>query len=107
METKKVALTDSSLRVVSSNVAWHVVPAKGDFWGILVGLTESTFSMLSCRNYEFGTAIMVKNNVDDFVWRLVVIYGPFMMKRKWSFLKNCILSWRGGKAPQFWEGTLI
>jgi hypothetical protein len=78
METKKVALADSSLKVVSRNVTWHVVPAKGTSGGggVLVGLKKSMFSMLRCRDFEFGTTIMVKNNVDDFVWRLVVIYAP-------------------------------
>jgi hypothetical protein len=57
METKKVALAGSSLGVVSRNVAWHVVPAKGTVGGILVGLKESSFSMLSCQDFKFGTTI--------------------------------------------------
>jgi hypothetical protein len=104
METKKVALAGSSLGVVSRNVAWHVVPAKGTVGGILVGLKESSFSMLSCQDFKFGTTIMVKNNVDDFVWRLVVIYGPPYDEKKVEFLEELHIIMEGWQGPTILGG---
>jgi hypothetical protein len=73
---------------VSRNFAWHVVPANGIAGGILVGIRESTFSMMSCQDFKFGTTIMVRDNVDDFVWRMMVIYGPAYDDKKMEFLEE-------------------
>jgi hypothetical protein len=86
------------------NVAWHVVPIKGTSGGILVGLKESTFSLLSCQNFEFGTTIMVKNNVDDFVSRLVVIYGSPYDEKKMEFLEELHLIMAGWQGPTILGG---
>jgi hypothetical protein len=62
------------------------VPAKGT-WGILVCLTNDCFSILSWQDFQFATAGMVKNNSDDFICILVVIYGFPYEESKVEFRK--------------------
>jgi hypothetical protein len=57
-------------------MCWRYIPARGTAWGILVGLKTTCFSIISCQNFQFGMAIMIKNNGDGFIWRVVAIYGP-------------------------------
>jgi hypothetical protein len=107
METKKATFTDSSLGTITRSFAWHVVPAKGTTGGILVGLRKSSFSMLSCQDFKFGTVIMVKNNLDNFTW-LVVLYAPPPPNddKKVEFLKELHLIMGGWQGPTFLEGGL-
>jgi hypothetical protein len=54
--------------------------------------------MISCQEFKFGSAIMVKNNRDNFVWRLIVIYGPAYNDMKMEFLEelhNIMGNWDG------------
>jgi exonuclease III len=106
-ETKKNSFTDGFLEAVSRNMTWHYVPAKGTAGGILVGLIDACFSILSCQDFQFGTAIMIKNNANNFIWRVVVIYGPAYEENKKEFIEELHLimgSWNG---PTLLGGILI
>jgi hypothetical protein len=76
-------------------MCWNFIPARGGgaAGGILAGLKTACFYIIGCQNFQFGVAVMIKNCVDNFLWRLMVIYGPAYEENKTEFIDelHCIM----------------
>lgn len=87
-ETKKESFTDSFLKYVHRDYSWKALPAVGTAGGILVGVNSNKFEVLSWQVGSYSLAAMIKNNNDNFVWRLIVVYGSPYEEGKLEFLKE-------------------
>jgi hypothetical protein len=86
------------METISRNMCWNFIPARGTTGGILAGLKTAYLPIIGCQNFQIGVAVMIKNCVDNFVWRLVVIYGPAYEENKKEFIDelHCIMGvWDG------------
>jgi len=52
----------------------------------LVGLNERKFEVIAWKNGSFSVVGIIKNCIDNFVWRLVVVYGSPYEEGKADFL---------------------
>jgi hypothetical protein len=69
---------------------WNVLPANGTTSGILVGLNERKFEVIAWKNGSFSVAGIIKNCLDNFVWRFVVVYGSPYEEGKADFLGELV-----------------
>lgn len=91
-ETKKENFTDSFLNYINKDFSWSVLPAKGTAGGVLVGLKSRKCEVLASMIGDYCVSIMVKNNANKFVWRLIWFMGPLMMKGNLLLFRNWNLS---------------
>jgi exonuclease III len=106
-ETKKETFTDGFLNTVCKGMSWNYKPAKGTSGGILVGLRTSCFTIQSWQEFQFCAVTMVRNVRDNFVWRLIVVYGTPYEDAKVEFineLHEVMTKWQG---PTVLGGILI
>jgi hypothetical protein len=54
----------------------------------MVGLNDRKFEVLACMNGEFCGSVMIKNHIDNFVWRLIVVYGSPYEEGKTRFVQE-------------------
>jgi hypothetical protein len=64
------------------------VPAIGSAGGMLVGLRDSTFELISWQGFNFCSMILVKNLLDNFVWRIINVYGSPYEEGKVEFVEE-------------------
>jgi hypothetical protein len=64
------------------------LPAVGTAGGILVGLNSNKFEIIACSNTTSCVAVMIKNVVDNFVWRFVCVYGSSYKEGKEEFIQE-------------------
>jgi hypothetical protein len=79
-------------------MSWNYVPAVGTKGGILVGMKTQVFEMSSWQPFNFCAALLVKNLRDNFIWRLIVVYGSAYDEHKLDFLNELHLvmgMWQG------------
>jgi len=77
---------------------WHFLPANGTAGGILVGVDERKFDVIAWKVGKFSVAGIIKNCHDNFVWRLVVVYGSPYEEGKLEFLEeldSLLTNWDG------------
>lgn len=56
------------------------------------------FEIIACKVGSYSVAIIVKNCMDNFVWRLIVIYGSPYEEGKLEFLleiEDLLANWAG------------
>jgi hypothetical protein len=80
---------------------WKFKHARGTSGGILIGLRYTYFSIVSWKEFKHCVVVIVKNITDDFVWRLVVVYGTPYEEFKVDFI-NELHEVMGG-----WQGPTI
>jgi hypothetical protein len=56
-------------------MTWKYMPPRGTTGGILVGFKNPTFEIVSWQYFELCVTIIVKTQVDNFTWWLIVVYG--------------------------------
>ena len=63
--------------MISSNndFTWHVLPANNTAGGILVGLNNNLFDIISFSDKRYCVIVTVKNKSDGFLWHLVTVYA--------------------------------
>ena len=66
--------------------AWQTLLAKGTAGGILVGVNERKFETIAWKIESYCVAGILRNNLDHFVWRLIVVYGSPYEEGKSEFL---------------------
>jgi hypothetical protein len=108
IETKKEVFPVGFLESLDSpgSFCWHYLPAKGTTGGILVGVRFDFGSVSYVEMANFSVTCVVQNNRDNFVWKLVVVYGSPYDDKKVDFideLHGVFASWQG---PIVVEGTL-
>ena len=86
-ETKKEKIDDSFLSFVSGYLEfkWCSLPAKGSAGGILVGLRDDLFEIVSYSCGSFCVSVQVLNKTDAFIWNLIVVYGTAYAEFKLDF----------------------
>jgi hypothetical protein len=87
-ETKKVDLSCGFMNAINKDMARRFLPANGTAGGILVGCKNSCFDIVICSEGKYNISIMVKNNNDKLMWRLIVVYGSPYDKSKLKFLED-------------------
>lgn len=98
LETKKECFQESFLKYVHKDFKWHLLPAVGTAGGILVGVHDMKLDILARLNGQFCVSVMIKNCNDNFVWRLIVVYGSPYEEGKIEFiqeLENFLGKWDG------------
>jgi hypothetical protein len=81
-------------------VLWlEFIPAKGTTGGILVGCRSSVFETIAWQGLEFCVVAIVKNKVDNLVWRLIVVYGSPYEETKGEFINELHLVLDGWHGP--------
>jgi exonuclease III len=97
-ETKKDSFNESFLKYIRKDFVWHFLPANGTAGGILVGVDERKFDVIAWKVGKFSVAGIIKNCHDNFVWRLVVVYGSPYEEGKLEFLEeldSLLTNWDG------------
>jgi hypothetical protein len=82
---------------------WKYIPAQGTAGGILFDFRSATMNVVRRQEYTYCAMTIVKNCHDNFVWRLVIVYGSPYEESKMEFieeLQEMMESWQG---PICWE----
>ena len=86
-ETKLEIYPYRCFSTLSSHItSWHHKPSVGSAGGILVGVNDNLFDVLSVWVKEFSVSVLLKNKVDSFEWIFSVVYGPTVSHLRGSFL---------------------
>jgi hypothetical protein len=65
----------SLLNAIDKNFCWRYVPASGTAGGILMGFKCSTYDIINWQEFKYCGVAKVKNQADNFVWRVITVYG--------------------------------
>ena len=65
---------------------WYSRPPHGRSGGILLGIRTDTMEVLDVSDGDFHIKMHIRNKSDNFIWSLVVVYGPTQEEAKMSFL---------------------
>jgi exonuclease III len=103
-ETKKEVIPQSFLDGVCKCFSWNFIPAKGTIGGTLVGCRSLVFESIAWQGFEFCVVTIVKNKVDNLVWRLVVVYGSPYEKTKGEIINELHLVMDGWHGPTLMRG---
>jgi hypothetical protein len=79
-------------------MCWNLLPAVGTAWGILVGIKNLMFDLVGWQCFQFCAAAIIKNQLDNLVWRVIVVYGSPYEEGKLEFLAELhevMASWSG------------
>jgi hypothetical protein len=71
-ETKKAEFNVNILRLVDRDTNWNCMPVCR---GILVGFKDQSFKILAKQYLKYRTMSIVRSKMDNFTWRLIVVYG--------------------------------
>jgi hypothetical protein len=80
-ETKKEFLSNNVLDAINKNFSWNYIPAKGSAGGILVGVKQDSLEVLGWQGLKYCAVLIIRNIIDKFTWRLIVVYGSPMMRQ--------------------------
>jgi hypothetical protein len=97
-ETKKVDFPSNILSLIDRGMDWTFLPAKGTAGGILVGFKSLIFEIANWNQYEYCVSVIIKNQLDNFIWRLIVVYGSSYEEKKMEFISELhvvMSSWQG------------
>jgi exonuclease III len=97
-ETKKEKFEESFLKYINKDFAWYALPAKGTAGGILVGVNERKLDVIAWKVGSYSVAGILKNCHDNFIWRIVVVYGSPYEEGKLEFLlelEELLTNWEG------------
>jgi hypothetical protein len=73
------SIPDHILSSLSHTITdWFIKPSVGNFYGILVGINSSIFSILNVWVMDFSVSILLNNKIDNFSWLLTIVYGPIL-----------------------------
>jgi hypothetical protein len=87
IKTKKATFEASFLNAASNKMAWNYLPTIGSAGGILIGVKIEVYEVIEWHAFQFCAIIIIRNWDDQFIWRLVVIYGsPYEEKSLISLL---------------------
>ena len=98
-ETKKEVIADSSLEAVNRNFNWNYIPARGTAGGVLVGVRKDVLDILNWQYFQYYAVLIVKNSLDKFIWRLIVVYGSPYEDTKVEFINELHLVMGGWQGP--------
>jgi hypothetical protein len=85
-ETKKEFLSNNVLNAINKNFSWNYIPAKGSAGGILVGVKQDSLEVLGWQGLKYCAVLIIRNIIDKFTWRLIVVYGSPYDETKLEFI---------------------
>jgi mannosylglycoprotein endo-beta-mannosidase len=99
-ESKKEDFTSAQLKDIDvfDTYAWNWLPAVGTAGGILMGVKDCKFEVVSWDIFKFCISCIVKSKQDHSIWRFVSVYGSAYDEFKLEFineLHNIMPSWDG------------
>jgi hypothetical protein len=83
------------------------LPAVGTAGGILVGVKEDSFEVISWEIFKYCVLVIIKDRKIQKIWRFISIYGSSYEEHKLEFineLHNVMACWDG---PTLIGGILI
>lgn len=98
---KKEVFCDNFLISAGKDFTWNFIPVRGTTGGILVGFKDSSFEIVIWKYLEYSAIATVKNNVDNFIWRLIVVYGSPYDETKMEFIDEI------HKVMSDWQGPTV
>jgi mannosylglycoprotein endo-beta-mannosidase len=85
-ETKLESFPYRFFSTLSSHInSWYFKPSIGSAGGILVGINDNLFDVLSVWVKEFSVSVLLKNKRDSFEWIFSVVYGPTVSHLRGAF----------------------
>ena len=92
LETRRDNFTSQFLEPLSGGIDfdWHVLPPRGRFGGILLGVRCETLEVLNVVRGDFAVKFRVKSKLDGFRWSLVAVYGAIQPELKHDFLADLV-----------------
>jgi hypothetical protein len=85
-ESKKENFSDGFLNAIDKNFVWKYVPANGTTWGILMGFKSSAYGIISWQEFQYYGVAKIKNQIDNFIWRVITVCGSPYDETKIEFL---------------------
>jgi exonuclease III len=79
--------------------SWNFLPAVGTAGGVLVGINEENFEVISWSIRTFSVAVVVKYKKDKLIWNLVYVYGSTYEEHKQEFLDELDLICTSNNIP--------
>jgi hypothetical protein len=67
---------------------WNFIPARGAIGGVLVGFKNYLFDIVSWQHFQLCDVTIVRNQIDNLSWRLIVVYGSPYEDEKLGFIKE-------------------
>jgi hypothetical protein len=74
------------------------LPAVGTAGGILVGVRDRSFEIISWEIFKYCVAVIIKDKKSHSIWRFVSIYGSSYEEFKLEFINEChnvMVGWDG------------
>jgi hypothetical protein len=106
-ETKKTIIDDGVFNDIDRNMNWNYLLAEATAGGILVGFRDLSFEVISWQNFKLCATAIVKNISDNFIWRLIVVYGSPYDEFKSDFIDELDLIMNNWQGPTLIKGILI
>jgi hypothetical protein len=87
-ETKKEDFSPSFLGSLTKNrnFQWNYLPAVGTTGGVLLGINEDVYEVVSWSIRKYSVTATVINRKDAFPWNLVAVYGSAYDDHKQEFI---------------------
>ena len=87
-ETGRREFAQSLLNRLSGGIEfdWYSRPPHGRSGGILLGIRTESMEVLEVTDGDFHIKMHLRNKSDNFIWSLVVVYGPAQEAAKSAFL---------------------
>jgi hypothetical protein len=67
---------------------WNFIPARGAIGGVLVGFKNYLFDIVSWQHFQLCDVTIVRNQIDNLSWRLIVVYGSPYEDEKLEFINE-------------------
>ncbi|XBH61752.1 hypothetical protein VPH35_116143 [Triticum aestivum] len=99
-ESKKESFSNAQIKSIDPNndFTWNWMPAIGTAGGILVGIKQDDFKIISVDILQFSVACLIKDKKDGRVWRFITVYGAAYDNLKLEVineLHNTMEAWLG------------
>lgn len=99
-ESKKDSFSNFQLSIIDhqNNFSWHWLPANGTAGGVLVGIKQDLFDVVSVDILGFSVACLIKDKKTRITWRFIAVYGSAYDDFKLDFineLHNTMDAWVG------------
>jgi hypothetical protein len=77
-DTKKENFSVKFIEATSRNFNWYCMLAKGTAGGVLIGLNQVNFDTIAWQYFKCCAVVIIRNQCDNSVWRLIIVYGSLM-----------------------------
>jgi hypothetical protein len=98
-ESKKSEFTDAQLQSVDCNnmYNWNWLPAVGTGGGILVGVKENSFEIITWEIFKYYVSVIIKDRQNHKVWRFISTYGSSYVEFKLEYINELynVVHWDG------------